>query len=93
MKIITLVIMTPIDQIPVSYGSGVTGFTPGMVTVSDDRISAGKITDMKLISTILVENRKTIHGMILFVPESVFLALLSFANPFVLDFGCLKFER
>ena len=45
---------TPPDHTPVSKGSGVTGAIPGMVTVLDARISAGKITETKLIRTILI---------------------------------------
>ena len=90
----TLVMITPLDHTPASNGSGVTGSTPGILMVSDTSISAGNITDTKLISTILIENRKTIHGIIVdFVLVSVFSALLPFAKCFVLDFSCLKFER
>ena len=55
-------IITPPDHTPVSYGSGVIGLTPGIFTVSDARINAGNITETKLISTMLIENRNTIHG-------------------------------
>ena len=69
------------DHTPVSNGSGVTGSIPGILMVSDAKISAGKITDMKLINTIPIENKKTIHGiMVLFVREALFLALFSFTN-------------
>ena len=88
-----LEIITPPDHTPVSNGSGVIGSIPGIFMVSDAKISAGNITDIKLISTILIENRNTTHGIIPeFVPDSVFSAFLCFANPFDLDFGCLKFE-
>ncbi len=60
-----LEIITPPDHTPVSNGSGVTGSIPGILTVSDTKISAGNTTDMKLISTILIENRNTIHGIML----------------------------
>ena len=66
------------DQTPVSNGSGVTGCIPGMVTVSDARIRAGNITEMKLVNTIDIENRNTIHEMVLFVPESLLLSILIF---------------
>ena len=86
--------MTPPDQTPDSNGSGVIGGTPGILTVSDARINAGKITEMKLISTIDMENRNTIHGIIVFfVPESRFLGLFSFSNLFVHNHTCLKFKR
>ena len=76
-----LEIITPPDQTPVSNGSGVTGSTPGILMVSDAKISAGNTTDMKLINTIPIENRKTIHGITPeFVPESVFSAFLCFAK-------------
>ena len=76
-----LEIITPPDHTPVSNGSGVTGSIPGILTVSDASINAGNITDMKLISTTDIENRKIIHGiMALFVPESVFLKFLSFTK-------------
>ncbi|AFS81908.1 hypothetical protein NSED_00480 [Candidatus Nitrosopumilus sediminis] len=69
-----LVIITPPDQTPVSNGSGVIGCIPGILTVSEAKISAGNITEMKLISTIDMENKNTIHGiMVLFVLESVIL--------------------
>jgi hypothetical protein len=42
----------------------VTGSIPGIFTVSETRIKAGNITDVKLINTILIEKRKTIHGII-----------------------------
>ena len=58
--------ITPPDHTPVSNGSGVTGSIPGIITVSDTSINAGNTTDTKLISTILIENRKTIHGIIEF---------------------------
>ena len=63
-NVITLDIITPPDHTPVSNGSGVTGSTSGIVTVSDTSISAGNTTDTKLISTILIENRNTTHGII-----------------------------
>jgi len=73
--------ITPIDHTPVSNGSGVTGSIPGILTVSDAKISAGKITEMKLISTIDIENRNTIHGiMVLSVLESVCFSLFSFTK-------------
>lgn len=62
-KIMTLATMTPPDQTPASNGSGVTGSIPGIFTVSDDNIRAGNTTDMKLINTIPIENRNTIHGI------------------------------
>jgi len=88
-----LEIITPTDHTPVSNGSGVTGSIPGIFMVSDTKINAGNTTDMKLISTIDIENRNTIHEIVEFVPESAFSAFLCFTNPFDLDFGCLKFER
>jgi hypothetical protein len=57
-------VTTPPDHTPVSKGSGVTDAIPGMVTVLDARISAGKITETKLIRTILIEKRNTINGII-----------------------------
>ena len=63
LKIITLDAITPPDHTPVSNGSGVTDSISGIRVVSDARISAGKITDMKLISTIDMENKKTIQGI------------------------------
>ena len=58
-----LEIITPPDHTPVSNGSGVIGSIPGILIVSVAKINAGNTTDMKLISTILVENRNTIHGI------------------------------
>ena len=75
-----LEIITPADHTPVSNGSGVTDSIPGIFMVSDAKISAGNTTDVKLISTILNENRNTIHGIVEFVPESVFSAFLCFAK-------------
>ncbi len=73
--------ITPPDHTPVSNGSGVTGSTPGIITVSDTKINAGNTTDTKLIKTMLIEKRKTIHGiMVEFVRVSVFSALLPFAK-------------
>ena len=63
-NIMILVAITAPDQTPVSNGSGATDSNPGIVTVSDAKISAGKKTDTKLISTIEIENKKTIHGII-----------------------------
>ena len=63
-NIMILDTITPHDQTPVSKGSGVTGSIPGIFRVSDVRIRAGNITDVKLINTILIEKRKTIHGII-----------------------------
>ncbi len=60
-KIMMLVAITPPDHTPVSNGSGVTDSIPGILIVSDDNINAGKITDMKLINTMLIENRNTTH--------------------------------
>jgi len=82
-----LEIITPPDHTPVSNGSGVTGSIPGIFVVSDAKISAGNTTDMKLISTIPIENRNTIHGIIEFVPEytaSLFFCLLK--TDFVLSY-------
>lgn len=64
LNIMKLDMITPIDQTPVSNGSGVTGSIPGIFTVSETRIRAGKITEVKLIKTMLIEKRKTIHGII-----------------------------
>ncbi len=78
-----LEIITPIDHTPVSNGFGVTGSIPGILTVSDAKISAGKITEMKLINTIPNENRNTIHGIIPeFVSESTLSAFLPFSKLF-----------
>ena len=55
--------ITPPDHTPISYGLGVIGLTPGIFTVSDARISAGNITETKLIPTIEMENRKTTHDI------------------------------
>ncbi len=78
-KIMILVAITPPDHAPVSNGSGATDSIPGIIIVSDDNTNAGKITDTKLISTIDMENRNTIHGIIvLFVPESVLLSFFCF---------------
>ena len=63
-NIMILDTITPHDQTPVSKGSGVTGSIPGIFTVSETRIRAGNITDVKLINTILIEKRKTIQGII-----------------------------
>jgi len=63
-NVMILVMITPPDHTPVSNGSGVTGSTPGILIVSDTSISAGNITDTKLISTIQIENKNTIHGII-----------------------------
>jgi hypothetical protein len=63
-KVTTLAIKTPPDHTPISKGSGVTGSTPGIFTVSDTKIKAGNITEIKLINTILIEKRKTTHGII-----------------------------
>lgn len=72
-NIMILDIIMPPDQTPISNGSGVTGFTSGMITVSDAKIKAGNITEMKLINTIPIENRNTIHGIIDdFLLESIF---------------------
>ena len=82
---------TPQYYTPVSNCSGVTGSIPGILTVSDTSISAGKTTDTKLIKTMLIENRKTIHGIMTeFTLDSVFSALLLFSNLFFLEFACLK---
>jgi len=62
-KIIALDAITPPDQTPVSKGLGVTEEIPGITTESETRISAGNITDVKLIKTMLNEKRKTIHGI------------------------------
>jgi len=70
--------ITPTDQTPVSKGSGVTGSIPGIFSVSETRIMAGKITEVKLIKTMLIEKRKTIHGMIcLFFGFSEFISVFS----------------
>jgi hypothetical protein len=61
---IMLDVTTPPDHTPVSKGSGVTDAIPGMVAVLDAMISAGKITETKLIRTILIEKRNTINGII-----------------------------
>ena len=66
-----LVMITPPDQTPVSNGSGVTDCIPGMVTVSDARINAGNITEIKLIRTIPMENRNTTHGIMVLVTDFV----------------------
>ena len=63
-KVITPEITTPNDHTPGSKGSGVTGLIPGITAVSDTKIKAGKITETKLIKTILIENKKTIQGII-----------------------------
>jgi hypothetical protein len=69
------------DHTPVSKGSGVTGSIPGISGVLETRIRAGNITDTKLINTILIENKKTIHGIVEeFTLDSVFLGFLSFSN-------------
>ena len=74
-----LVAITPPDHTPVSNGSGATDSIPGILIVSDDNINAGKITDTKLISTIDMENRNTLHGIIvLFVSEFVLLFFFCF---------------
>ena len=66
-----LVTIVPPNHTPVSKGSGVTDCMPGILRVSDARIKAGKITEIKLINTMLIENRNTIHGTICdLVPES-----------------------
>ena len=62
-KITIFDIITPPDHTPVSQGSGVTGSIPGIFTVSDARINAGNITETKLITTIDMENRNTIHDI------------------------------
>ncbi len=51
--------INPTDHIPGSYGFGVTDSVSGIITVFETRISAGKITDTKLINTIVIENKKT----------------------------------
>lgn len=85
--------ITPPDHTPVSNGSGVTGSTPGITTVSDTSKSEGNTTDTKLINTMLIENKNTIHGIMEeFVLVSNFLAFLLFANRIVFDFTCLKYE-
>jgi hypothetical protein len=61
-KVIMLAKMTPPDQTPVTKGSGITGSISGIFTVSETRIKAGNITDVKVINTILIENRNTIQG-------------------------------
>jgi len=55
--------ITPPDHTPVSNGSGATGSIPGITKVSETRIRAGKITGTKLIRTIMIEKRNTIHGI------------------------------
>ena len=64
-----LAIIVPPDQTPASKGSGVIDCNPGTLTVSDAKINAGKITEMKLINTILIVKIKTIH-------DDMFLALI-----------------
>jgi len=85
--------ITPPDHTPVSNGSGVTGSISGITTVSDTKINAGNTTDTKLINTMLIEKRKTIHGIIAeFVPDFVCFVPFAFANRIVFDFTCLKYE-
>ena len=85
--------ITPPDHTPVSNGSGVTGSISGIITVLETKISAGNNTDTKLINTILIENKKTIHGIrVEYNFLSVFSVLFSFANRIVFDFTCLKYE-
>ncbi|MGH1566623.1 MAG: hypothetical protein ACRBB5_04225 [Nitrosopumilus sp.] len=50
---------------------------PGMVIVFDVEINAGKITETKLISTIDMENKKTIHEI---TAEFILLVLLLSVN-------------
>ncbi len=84
--------ITPIDHTPVSNGSGVTGSIPGILTVSDTKISAGNTTDMKLISTILIENRNTIHGILVdFVSEPVIFLLFFVLSNIIL--GLLHLDK
>jgi len=67
----------PPDHTPSSSGSGITDFMPGMVIVFDVEINAGKITETKLISTIDMENKKTIHEI---TAEFILLVLLLSVN-------------
>ena len=71
-KVMMLAAITPPAQTPVSNGLGVTGFIPGIAGVPDTRISAGNITDTKLIKTMIIEKAKTIHGIGFLVPFSFF---------------------
>jgi len=57
----TLAAITPPEREPVSKRLGVTGSIPGILRVSDTTIKAGKITVTKLIRTIEIENKNTIH--------------------------------
>jgi len=75
-----LVIITPPDQTPGSNGLGTTGFIPGIFTVSEARINAGKITETKLIRTIDMENRNTIQGTMSFLEFVLDSCFLSFDN-------------
>ena len=80
-NVMILDIITPPDHIPVSNGSGVTGSIPEITTVSDTSINAGKTTGTKLIKTMHIENRKTIHGiMVESAFDSVFLVFFSITN-------------
>ncbi len=65
-NIMILDTITPHDQTPVSKGSGVTGSNPGIFTVSETRIKAGNITDVKLINTILIEKTTPAAGALYF---------------------------
>lgn len=86
-------IIMPIDHTPNSNRSGVIMSIPGICTVTGDNIRAGKITEIKLINTMLIENRNTIHGIIWgFVYDFVFSTFLSFVTILILNFSCLKFE-
>lgn len=52
-----------------------------MIGVVEPTINAGKITDTKLIKTMIIENKKTIKGTTFFETEQKDLSLLSFIIP------------
>ena len=63
---ITLAKINGPAQIPISNGSGLVSFTPG-IWGSDDTIMAGKTTETRLIRIMDAEKRKTIHNNGFFV--------------------------
>jgi len=89
-----IIIFTAINgpaQTPTSNESGDVPMIPGICD-SDDKMMAGNTTETKLINTIPIENKNTIHGMILFVPVSVFLSFFCFIKRDFSSHAFIKFE-
>lgn len=88
-NIIAFDIINDPAQTPISNGSGDVSITPGIWDSDDIRI-AGNTTETRLISTIPIENKNTIHGMILLV--SVFLSFFCFTKRNFSSHACIKSE-